>query len=387
MIQSRFRHALLFIVTLALSLTYAYAIDVTARIKGTVTDPSGAVIAKAQVTVTNVNTGVVSTTTTNDSGDYILPSLPIGTYKINVAAPGFKQFTATGITLNIDQEFVETVKLTLGSNADTVSVEADAVQVNTTDMQLNNIVDSHQIVELPLIGRAFTQLEQILPGVQASSDRFGSFSVNGSQTQQSAYVINGADSNDLPLNTIAIQPNIDALAQFNLVTGPLNAEYDRNGGAIVNTAIKQGTNHFHGDVFEFYRDTFLNTRNYFQKLSPRLRPTTRTSLAEPSAAQSFATNSSSSAPIRVSVRSSPNPVETSTPSPLRKHLVTSRARWFLSLQTVVPLRFRRIRFLQRSISRGASRDRVQMRTPSKAASHASTAYYRDPQSIRLRPLS
>ncbi len=170
--------------------------------------------------------------------------------------------------MNIDQEFVEPIKLTLGSNADTVSVEADSVQVNTTDMQLNNIVDSHQITELPLIGRAFTNLEQILPGVQASSDRFGSFSVNGSQTQQSAYVINGADSNDLPLNTIAIQPNIDALAQFNLVTGPLNAEYDRNGGAIVNTAIKQGTNHFHGDVFEFYRDTFLNTRNYFQKLTP-----------------------------------------------------------------------------------------------------------------------
>jgi hypothetical protein len=266
--QSRLRFAVVLVATLVLSLTYAYAIDVTARIKGTVTDPSGAVVAKAQITVTNVETGVVSTTTTNDSGDYHFPALPIGTYKINVTAPGFKQFAATGIVLNIDQEFVESVKLTLGSNADTVSVEADAVQVNTTDMQLNNIVDAHQITELPLIGRAFTQLEQVFPGVQASSDRFGSFSVNGSQTQQSAYVINGADSNDLPLNTVAINPNIDALAQFNLVTGPLNAEYDRNGGAVVNTAIKQGTNHFHGDVFEFYRDTFLNTRNYFQKLTP-----------------------------------------------------------------------------------------------------------------------
>jgi hypothetical protein len=250
---------------LAVSFSYAHAVEITARIKGTVTDPTGAVVPKAQVTVTNTQTGVVSTTTSNDSGDYIFPALPIGTYSINVSAPGFKGFTATGITLNIDQEFVEAVKLTIGSSADTVSVEADAVQVNTTDMQLNNIVDSHQITELPLIGRAFTQLEQILPGVQAASDRFGTFSVNGSQAQQSAYVINGADSNDLPLNTVAINPNIDALAQFNLVTGPLNAEYDRNGGAIVNTAIKQGTNHFHGDAFEFYRDTFLNTRNYFQK--------------------------------------------------------------------------------------------------------------------------
>jgi hypothetical protein len=261
-------HRIVLGVILAVSFSYAHAIDVTARIKGTVTDPTGAVVAKAAVTVTNSQTGVVTTTTSNDSGDYTFPALPIGTYNINVTAPGFKGFTATGITLNIDQEYVEQIKLTLGAQSDTVSVEANGVQVNTTDMQLNNIVDSHQITELPLIGRAFTNLEQILPGVQASSDRFGSFSVNGGQTQQSAYVINGADSNDLPLNTIAIQPNIDALSQFNLVTGPLNAEYDRNGGAVVNTAIKQGTNHFHGDVFEFYRDTFLNTRNFFQKLTP-----------------------------------------------------------------------------------------------------------------------
>jgi hypothetical protein len=253
-------------ILLAVSFSYAHAVEVTARIKGTVTDPSGAVVPKATVTVTNTQTGVVTTTTSNSAGDYIFPALPIGTYSINVAAPGFKGFTATGITLNIDQEFVEAVKLSLGSSSDTVSVEADGVQVNTTDMQLSNIVDSHQITELPLIGRAFTQLELILPGVQAAADRFTTaYSVNGSQAQQSGYVINGADSNDLPLNTIAIQPNIDALAQFNLITGPLNAEYDRNGGAIVNTAIKQGTNHFHGDAFEFYRDTFLNTRNYFQK--------------------------------------------------------------------------------------------------------------------------
>jgi hypothetical protein len=126
-----------------------------------------------------------------------------------------------------------------------VEVKANGVQVNTTDMQLSNVVDSHQITELPLIGRGFTNLELILPGVQASSDRFTTASSgNGSQTQQSAYVINGADTNALPLNTISFQPNIDALQEFNLLTGPLNAEYDRNSGAIISTSIKQGTNHF-----------------------------------------------------------------------------------------------------------------------------------------------
>jgi hypothetical protein len=251
----------------------AYAVEVTARIKGTVTDPTGAVMPNVKVTATNKDTGVVTTTTSSSSGDYIFQKLPIGTYSVSAVAPGFIGFTATGIALNIDQEYVLPIRLAIGSSIETVEVHASGVQVNTTDMQLSNVVDSHQITELPLIGRAFTQLELILPGVQASSDRFTTaFSVNGSQTQQSAYVINGADTNDLPLNTISFQPNIDALQQFNLITGPLNAEYDRNSGAIVSTAIKQGTNQFHGDVFEFYRDTFLNTRNFFQK-NPITLPT------------------------------------------------------------------------------------------------------------------
>jgi hypothetical protein len=244
----------------------AHAVEVTARIRGTVTDPTGAVLPNITVTATNQDTGVVTTTTTMANGDYIFQKLPIGTYSVTATGKGFVRFTATGVALNIDEEYVLPIKLTVGSSVETVEVQANAVQVNATDMQLSNVVSGHQITELPLIGRAFTNLELVLPGVQASNDRFTTaFSVNGSQAQQSAYVINGADTNDLPLNTISFQPNVDALQEFNLITGPLNAEYDRNGGAIISTSIKQGTNHFHGDVFEFYRDTFLNTRNFFQK--------------------------------------------------------------------------------------------------------------------------
>ena len=247
----------------------AFAVDVNGRIKGTVTDPAGAVISNASVTATNEQTGVKFTTVTQGDGGYQFQQLPIGTYTVSVNAPGFKGFSASGIQIKIDQDYVEPVKLAVGSTTETVQVEADPVQVNTTDMQLNNYVGAHEFVELPLINRSFTGLELILPGVQASSDRFGgSYSVNGSQTQQSSYLINGADSNDLPINSISFTPNLDALQQFNLVTGPLNAEYDRNSGAIVSTAIKQGTNSFHGDVFEFYRDTFLNTHNFFQKTAP-----------------------------------------------------------------------------------------------------------------------
>jgi Carboxypeptidase regulatory-like domain len=243
--------------------TSAYAVDVNGRIKGTVTDPSGAVVPGAAVIATNVATGVKYPTKTLSNGDYIFPQLPVGTYSITVSASGFKKFEATGITLDIDQEYVESVKLEVGNATETLEVAADAVQVNTTEIQLSNIVNSSEMVELPLIGRAFTQLETILPGVQASSDRFGTYSADGAETQQSEYLINGADTNDIALNTVVFSPNLDAIDQFNLITGPLNAEYDRNSGGIVSATIKQGSNRFHGDVFEFYRDTFLNTGNYF----------------------------------------------------------------------------------------------------------------------------
>jgi Carboxypeptidase regulatory-like domain len=241
------------------------AADVNARIKGVVTDPQNAVVPNAQIVATNAATGVKFTTTSQSDGGYLFPQLPIGTYSITVSVPGFQSFKASGITLNIDQEYIEAIHLNLGSNSDIVEVAADAVQVNTTDMQLSNIVDASQMVELPLVGRNFTGLELTLPGVQAASDRFGGFSVSGSQSQQSSFLVNGADTNDIAVNTLAIVPNLDAIAQFNLIDGPLNAEYDRNSGAIVTATIKQGANQFHGDIFEFYRDTFLNTLNFFQK--------------------------------------------------------------------------------------------------------------------------
>lgn len=243
----------------------AHAIDVKARIRGTVTDPQGAVLSGVKVTATNEATGIKFEATTGADGGYLFPQLPVGTYTVSVSANNFKTFTAKGIVLDVDQEYVENAKLAVGSAAEVIEVAASPVQVDTTDIQLSNVVDSTEMTELPLIGRGFTGLELILPGVQASSDRFGTYSVSGGQTQQSEYLINGADTNDIALNTVALNPNLDAIDQFNLIDGPLNAEYDRNSGGIVSATIKEGTNHFHGDAFEFYRDTFLNTLSYFQK--------------------------------------------------------------------------------------------------------------------------
>ena len=258
---------------LAISLTLlfgfsAFAANVTGRIRGTVTDPSGAVVVNTTVTATNVQTGVAYTAKSNNSGAYEFLQLPVGTYNVSATAPGFQKFAANGITLNIDQEYVQPIQFQVGQEAQTVEVQANAVQVDTTNMQLSNIVESKQIVDLPLIGRNWTQLEQLEPGVQATNDRFGTFSANGSQTTQSSYLINGTDSNDLVLNTPLYVPSPDALSEFNLITSSLNPEYDRNSGAIVSASVKSGTNAYHGDVFEFYRDTFLNTRNFFQQTKP-----------------------------------------------------------------------------------------------------------------------
>ncbi len=179
------------------------------------------------------------------------------------------------------------------------------------------------MVELPLINRAFAGLALALPGVQAGSDRFGTVSVSGGQGQQTSYLINGADDNDFALNTLVVSPNLDAIDQFNLIDGPLNAEYDRNSGGIISATIKQGSNHFHGNVFEFYRDTFLNTNNFFQKtfnaagqVTNRPQPSTRISSVALSAARSSETSFSSSClPGNPSGRS-PNPHRTHRPGTL-----------------------------------------------------------------------
>ena len=253
--------------TILVAFTCAYAANVNGRISGTVTDPQGAVLPGAQVTATNSATGVKYAAVAGQDGGYLFAQLPIGSYTVSATMHGFQAFTASGIVLNIDQEYVETIRMKVGSTAETVEVTESSVQVDTTDSELSNVVDAKQMEELPLIGRNFANLELTLPGVQSASagERVGGPSVSGAQEQQSAYMIDGADTNDIALNTQLIAPILDALSEFNLIDGPLNAEYDRNSGGTVSASMKSGSNSVHGDAFEFYRDTFLNTNNFFQK--------------------------------------------------------------------------------------------------------------------------
>ena len=258
--------------------TPAYADDLYASIRGTVVDPSGAVVPDAKLTATNIATGLSYSANSSKDGLFAFLQLPIGDYSVRVEKSGFKTFTEGHIHLDLDQIFNLKATMELGVVSDTVTVEANSAQVETTSMQLGATVTGSQIVDLPLNGRNWTQLMQLQPGVQGASDRFGTatsggaYSTNGTETQQNSFLINGVDSNDVSLNTPLVLPSPDAIGEFDLVSSTLNPEYGRNSGAIVNAVIKNGTNQFHGDVFEFYRDTFLDAMSWFPGLSPQGQP-------------------------------------------------------------------------------------------------------------------
>ncbi len=246
------------------AVTSARADNLYARIHGTITDSTGAVLPGVNVVAFNAGNGISRSVVTGADGNYEFIQLPIGTYSITASKDGFKKYQSHGITLVLDQNYALPIQLELGTATETVNVEANPVQVETTSNQLGAVVSGKTIVDMPLLGRNWIQLQQLQTGVVGTSDRFGdTFATNGSQAQQNSYLIDGIDDNDITLNDRLLIPSPDAIAEFDMVTNTLNAEYGRNSGAILNAAIKSGSNSFHGDLFEFYRDTFLNTKNYF----------------------------------------------------------------------------------------------------------------------------
>ncbi len=255
----------------------AKAQNTFAAIHGTVTDSSGAVIPNATVVVLNTGTNLASQAKTDARGYYVFPQLAASTflngaaastYTVTVNATGFQQFQATGIVLNLNDNKDVDATLKVGSSSQTVEVQSSAVQVQTSDTQLSTEVDASQIEDMPLLGRDVVQLQKTAPGVAEMSDRFGTFSTDGSQTPQNSFLLDGIDIGDGPLQTPGVTPNPDALAEVNFIDSTLNPEFSRNSGMTVNETIKSGTNNIHGDGFEFYRDTFLTNGSYFSPTRP-----------------------------------------------------------------------------------------------------------------------
>ncbi len=247
----------------------SYAQITTASIHGTVTDQTGALIPDAIVTTTNTSTGISATQRSDSKGYFVFPNLHIGgPYIVVVKQAGFRSVTSTGIMLDLSSAREVNAVLPVGTSSQSVHVDSQAVQVETADVQLKHVLGAAQLQELPTLGRDVIQLQKTAPGVVESSDREGTFSTNGSQTQENSFLVDGADINDTLLNQPGITVNPDALAEVNIISSTLDPEFSRNSGAIIDEALKSGTNEFHGDAFEFYRDTFLNNGNYFSATRP-----------------------------------------------------------------------------------------------------------------------
>ncbi|MGA9571341.1 MAG: TonB-dependent receptor [Candidatus Acidiferrales bacterium] len=240
-------------------------------IRGIVNDPSGAVVPGATVTVTLNGTDSKRSVTSDKDGAFDIPELPVGAYDLVAEAQGFKKFVAKTVVVTIGHVNFITVTFQVGATNDTVTVEANAVQVETTSTQLGNVMTDQSIRELPLSTRNAYQLLQLQPGVQSQlgadlfygSNNPGVVSVNGGRGRSNNYMVNGGDANDLFVNGPAIQPSPDAIEEFRVLTNTFDAEYGRNSGSVVNVVTKSGTNQIHGDLYEFLRNNDLNTRGYF----------------------------------------------------------------------------------------------------------------------------
>jgi len=241
------------------------------EIRGSVTDPSGAVVPSATVTATQVGTDTNRTVTAGSDGSFDIPELPVATYSVTVEAKGFKKYVATAVVVTIGHVAVVNAILQVGGSSDTVTVEANVAQVETTSTQLGGVMTDTAIRALPLSQRNTYQLLQLQPGVQSQvgadlffgSDQPGVVSVNGGRGRSNNYMVNGGDGNDIFVNSPAIQPSPDAVEEFRVLTNTFDAEYGRNSGSVVNVVTKSGTNAVHGDFYEFLRNNVLNTKGYF----------------------------------------------------------------------------------------------------------------------------
>src|SRR6267154_2074005 len=243
----------------------------TGYISGTVTDKSGAAIAGADVTLKNVSGSLTRNTATNGDGAYVISGLPGDTYDLSVVASGFQKFTAQKVVLEVAQKSRIDVQLTVGAVTEEVVVTGESVaQVETTSSEISSTITGKQIDNLVLNGRNFTQLVTLSPGVvnQTNQDEgtvgiYGNvaYSMNGGRTEYNNGELDGGDNMDNGSNsTLNVYPNLEAIAEFKVLTSNYGAQYGRNGSGTIEVETKSGTNSFHGSAFEYLRNDMFNAR-------------------------------------------------------------------------------------------------------------------------------
>jgi hypothetical protein len=249
-----------------------------AQISGIITDTSGAVVPGATITVTHVETGVERLSASNSQGQYVLPFLPLGKYKVTVELAGFKPSVRQGIVLSVDQQARLDFTLEVGDLNQIVDVSAEAPLLESESVTMGQVIGRKQIADLPLNGRNYLQLAKLAAGVvdPPNGDRAasgGSFVANGTRATLNNFILDGVDNNSRIVDiqnasNVVIQPSVDAIAEFSVQTHNFSAEYGYSAGGVVNAVIKSGTNAFHGTAFEFMRDERFDARDFFLPRKP-----------------------------------------------------------------------------------------------------------------------
>ncbi len=264
------------LVLLALSAVLAFGQSTTGEIHGNVTDPSGAAIPGAEITVTNENTGETKSVQAGAAGDYILPLLQPGQYRLTAQTEGFRTFERPGLTLSAVQSMRVDLELEIGQLTETVTVTGQAVQVDTRSTTIGTLVDDRRIQDLPLNGRNIIDLATLAPGIQTVSTTnrpsFGQQTIrmNGGRHFSVNYLLDGGSMNYFHRGQGLVMPPPDAIQEFKLITTGVSAEYGRGFG-VLSSVTKSGTNKFHGSVWNFLRNDALDARRFFATSKPKLR--------------------------------------------------------------------------------------------------------------------
>jgi Carboxypeptidase regulatory-like domain len=278
----KFSNGLLgFVALLLMSVGLGFA-QSTATLSGTVTDSSGAVVPGAQITLHSLATGLDRQIVTDSAGLYVVPSLEPGDYEVQAKAAGFSQYTVKKVTLNVDQRVTVNMALAVASAGETVQVESTTSQIETQTMTVGQVLDKNTVQELPLNGRHFLDLTVLTPGgvvaptagsLTTPSRGLGanSFITAGNREDSVNFQINGVNLNDISQNQITFQPSINTTSEFKIDNSTFSAEYGRSDGSIVNVATRSGTDRFHGEAFDYFRNDALDARNYFNR---NFNPTT-----------------------------------------------------------------------------------------------------------------
>ena len=248
----------------------------TATLSGAVTDPSGAVLPGAQVQVHAMATGLNREVVTDGAGLYAVPSLEPGEYQVKISASGFSLYTVQQVHLDVDQKATINAQLAITSAGETVQVDSGAAQIEMQTMTVGQVIDPKTVQDIPLNGRHFLDLTVLTPGgvvaptagsLTGASRGLGanSFITAGNREDSVNFQINGVNLNDMSQNQITFQPSINTTSEFKIDNSTFSAEYGRSSGSIVNISTRSGTNAFHGEVFDYFRNEALDARNYFNR--------------------------------------------------------------------------------------------------------------------------